>query len=84
MKPLAAPAILVGIGPRPGLILPDATNEHRRVADRLTRQQEALYSELMNLPNTEEGHGRAASIKRRVADLETRKHPALRITAQIR
>lgn len=50
-----------------------------REAERLTREQEQLYDEMCRLPNSEEGHGRAASIKRLVAAKENQKHPCLRV-----
>lgn len=56
--------------PRPLLI-------HYQHARALLRKQEALFSELQRLPNSEQGAGRAASIKRQVAKMETKKHPAL-------
>ncbi len=52
--------------------------EDYRTAEKIIRKQEALFNELCRLPNTDQGHGRAASIKRIVAKLENQKHPCLR------
>lgn len=50
-------------------------------ADAITRRQEILFSEMMNIPVplTEEGHGRKRMLERKTAKLELRKHPLLRV-----
>jgi hypothetical protein len=62
-----------------GRTYPRPTSADYRLEAALTRRQEALFSRLLNLPNTEQGHGEAERIKRTVAKLEHQKHPLLKV-----
>ncbi len=65
-----------------GMLIPKPTEHDKRKAERLTRLQEQLFDRLCHLPDTEQGQGEAASIKRRVASLEMQKHTLCQIANQ--
>lgn len=65
-----------------GTLVPWPASSDYQTAEAILRKQEALFSELQNLPNSEEGHGRGNSIKRQVANLEAMKHVCLQIYYQ--
>jgi len=54
------------------------TNDYKE-AERITREQEALYDQFCKLGTSELDDGRAQVIKRQVARLENQKHPCLRV-----
>ena len=56
------------------------TTEEMREADRLTAEQEKIYNAMEGLrPSvSEEDSGRYLSMCRKIADLESRKHPLLK------